>query len=162
MDYRPFTLEGNFLAAAAVHEMLLQSWAARPGTGGWGAIRIFPAMPWAWHEAGFTDLVAEGGHKVSARREHNVTTWFRIVAGAAGELRIRDNFGGRVLQWSGATPRKEGDDYVLTVQAGEVIEADLEKPAALPPRPPAPPAPADHWDGDVPLAPKHPGYRMMP
>ncbi|MCW5547759.1 MAG: glycoside hydrolase N-terminal domain-containing protein [Opitutaceae bacterium] len=165
MDYRPFTLEGNFLAAAAVQEMLLQSWAARPGTGGWGAIRIFPAMPWAWHEAGFTDLVAEGGHKVSARREHNATTWFRIVAGAAGELRIRDNFGGRIPQWSGATPRKDGDDYVFTVRAGEVIEASLAKPAALPPRPPAPPAPpapADHWDGDVPLAPKHPGYRMMP
>lgn len=25
-SYRPFTLEGNLLAAAAVHEMLLQSW----------------------------------------------------------------------------------------------------------------------------------------
>ena len=30
--YRPFTLEGNFLAMEAVHEMLLQSWSAHPGT----------------------------------------------------------------------------------------------------------------------------------
>ncbi len=29
--YRPFTLEGNFLAMHAVHEMLLQSWSATPG-----------------------------------------------------------------------------------------------------------------------------------
>ena len=28
--YRPFTLEGNFLAAQAVHEMLLQSWTPAP------------------------------------------------------------------------------------------------------------------------------------
>ena len=28
--YRPFTLEGNFLAMEAVHEMLLQSWSASP------------------------------------------------------------------------------------------------------------------------------------
>lgn len=34
MDYRPFTLEGNFLACATVHEMLLQSWDARPGDNG--------------------------------------------------------------------------------------------------------------------------------
>ena len=29
--YRPFTLEGNFLAAQAVQEMLLQSWSPTPG-----------------------------------------------------------------------------------------------------------------------------------
>ena len=29
--YRPFTLEGNFLAMQAVHEMLLQSWSADAG-----------------------------------------------------------------------------------------------------------------------------------
>ncbi len=162
LHYRPFTLEGNFLAAAAVHEMLLQSWSAQPGTGGWGALRIFPAMPWAWSGASFRDLVAEGGHRVSARRENNATTWFRIVAGGAGELGIRDNFEGRVPQWNRAGVTKRGDDYVLAVQPGDVIEAALEKPAARPPRPPAPPAPADHWEGGVPLAPKHPGYPMHP
>ena len=162
LEYRPFTLEGNFLAAATVHEMVLQSWAARPGNGAWGPIRLFPAMPWKWHDASITDLVAEGGHKVSAKRERNATTWFRIVAGAAGELRVRDNFGGRTPQWSGATPVKRGEDFVFTVRTGEVIEATLPKPAALPPPPPAPPAPADHWDGEIPLAPKHPGYPMYP
>ncbi len=153
-DYRPFTLEGNFLADAAVHEMLLQSWDARPGAGGWGTIRVFPATPWAWPEAAFTDLVAEGGHKVSARRENNATVWLRVVAARAGELRIRDNFGGRAPVWSRAGVNKSGDDFVFTVQAGEVVEATLTKPAARP----APPANA--YLDDVPKPPKDMGTRM--
>ncbi|MEI7437615.1 MAG: glycoside hydrolase N-terminal domain-containing protein, partial [bacterium] len=76
--YRPFTLEGNFLAMEAVHEMLLQSWSPAPGSRETGVIRIFPAMPWRWHVAAFEDLRAEGGHRVSAKRENNATTWFRI------------------------------------------------------------------------------------
>jgi alpha-L-fucosidase 2 len=160
MDYRPFTLEGNFLACAAVHEMLLQSWAVHPGTGEWGPIRVFPAMPWRWHEAAFTDLVAEGGHKVAARRENNATVWLRVTASADGEVRIRDNFDGRTPQWNRAVTHRDGADFVFVVGQGEVIEATLPKPAGLPPAPPPPPAPADHWDGDMPLAPKDPGINM--
>lgn len=155
MDYRPFTLEGNFLAMAAVHEMLLQSWDAKPGTGGWGAIRIFPAMPWRWHAAEFADLVAEGGHRVSARRENNATVWLRVVAGPGGTVRIRDNFGGRVPQWSGATPVREGHDWVFDVRAGGVIEAMLPRPDTIPP------APADAFLDEVPPAPAHPGFPMV-
>ncbi len=153
-DYRPFTLEGNFLACAAVHEMLLQSWDAYPGTGEWGPIRVFPAMPWRWHDAAFTDLVAEGGHKVSARRENNATTWLRVVAGRAGELRIRDNFGGRTPAWSKGGVKKSGEDFVFTVKPGDVIEATLPKPAA------PPPAPANAFLDDVPKPPQNPGTRM--
>jgi alpha-L-fucosidase 2 len=156
LDYRPFTLEGNFLACAAVHEMLLQSWSAKPGTGEWGAVRIFPAMPWRWHEASFTDLVAEGGHRVSARRENNATTWLRIVAGRDGELRVRDNFGGRAPAWRGAKPaRKEGDDFVFAVKAGDVLEATLAKPVQFPA------APANAFLNDVPKPPKDPGVHMV-
>ncbi len=133
--YRPFTLEGNFLAMQAVHEMLLQSWDARPGTGS-GTIRLFPAMPWSWHDASFEDLRAEGGHRVSARRRNNATIWFRIVAAPWSEVRIRDNFGGRVPHWVHGKPVKEGNDYVATLWPGEVLEATLPEPAA----PPAPPA----------------------
>ena len=154
-DYRPFTLEGNFLACAAVHEMLLQSWDAKPGTGGWGTIRVFPAMPWRWHDAAFTDLVAEGGHKVSARRENNSTVWLRVVAGRAGELRIRDNFGGRPSEWSRPGVKREGNDFVFTVAPGDVIEAKLAKATTIPS------APANAFLDDVPKAPKNFGTRMV-
>lgn len=156
LDYRPFTLEGNFLACAAVHEMLLQSWSARPGTGAWGAVRIFPAMPWRWHDASFTDLVAEGGHRVSARRENNATTWLRLTAGQDGEVRVRDNFGGRAPEWRGVKPvRKDGDDFVFAVKGGDVIEATLPKTAAVPP------APADAFLDDVAQPPADMGAAMV-
>ena len=123
--YRPFTLEGNFLAMEAVHEMLLQSWSAEPGSGSTGVIRLFPATPWRWHTASFENLRAEGGHKVSARRENNATTWFRIVAGRDGFIRVRDNFGGRVPRWNCKGVKKVGADYEVEVKAGRSIEATL-------------------------------------
>ena len=135
MTYRPFTLEGNFLAMEAVHEMFLQSWSAKPGRGDPGVIRLFPATPWRWHEASFDDLRAEGGHRVSAKREHNATTWFRIVAGRDGIVTLRDNFGGREPKWSRGGVRKMGDNFELPMTRGEILEATLPKPENLPPAP---------------------------
>jgi alpha-L-fucosidase 2 len=134
--YRPFTLEGNFLAMQAVHEMLLQSWSAQPGSGEGGVIRLFPATPWRWHSASFEDLQAEGGHRVSARRENNVTTWFRIVAGRDGVIRVRDNFGGRVPRWNCKGVRKAEGNFEVEAKAGRSIEATLPGLEEIP----APPA----------------------
>jgi alpha-L-fucosidase 2 len=139
--YRPFTLEGNFLAMEAVHEMLLQSWASRPGSGQAGVIRLFPATPWRWHDVAFEDLRAEGGHKVSARRENGATTWLRVVAGKSGWIRIRDNFGGRAPNWSLEGVRKSGPDFEVYLRQGRAIEASLPRPAAPPPAPPNAAAP---------------------
>lgn len=133
--YRPFTLEGNFLAMHAVNEMLLQSWSPTPGKRDTEIIRLFPATPWRWHDASFIKLRAEGGHIVSARRENNSTTWFRITAGRDGVLRIKDNFGGRSVSWKGGTPEKQDGIYQIKVRKGEVIEGALEKPTAIPDAP---------------------------
>ena len=62
---RAFTLEGNFAAAQAVHEMLLQSWG--------NLIRIFPATPEEWSDVSFSQLRAEGGFIVSAERKGGKT-----------------------------------------------------------------------------------------
>jgi alpha-L-fucosidase 2 len=70
-------------------------------------------------------LRAEGGHKVSARRENNATTWFRIVAGRDGLIRVRDNFGGRVPRWNCTGVKKVGADFEVEVKAGRSIEATL-------------------------------------
>lgn len=133
--YRPFTLEGNLLSMHAVNEMLLQSWSPTPGKRDTEIIRLFPSTPWRWHGASFTNLRAEGGHVVSARRENNATTWFRITAGRDGVLRIKDNFGGRPVSWKGGTPEKQGDLYQFKLRKGMVIEGSLEKPAAIPAAP---------------------------
>jgi len=135
MTYRPFTLEGNFLAMAAVHEMLLQSWDAQPGSSAPGAVRLFPATPWRWHDASFADLRAEAGHRVSARRENNATTWFRIVAGIDGVLRIRNNFGGRAPEWSRKGVREAGDSFEIVMKRGEALEGTLPRPGSVPAAP---------------------------
>ena len=130
--YRPFTLEGNFLAMEAVHEMLLQSWSATPGNRGAGAIRIFPATPWRWHDASFDDLRAEGGCCVSAKRRNNATIWFRVVAGKDGVVKIRDNFGGRQPNWNRDRVKKVGENFEVDLKRGETVEAGLDTPMEIP------------------------------
>jgi alpha-L-fucosidase 2 len=133
--YRPFTLEGNFLAAQAVQEMLLQSWSPTPGRRDTEVIRIFPATPWRWHDASFRELRAEGGYRVSARRENNATTWFRVVAARDGVVRIHDNFDGRTPRWSIPGVARVGDRYEVRLSKGQAVEAALAKPAAIPAAP---------------------------
>ncbi len=136
MTYRPFTLEGNFLAAQAVQEMLLQSWSPTPGRGEGALIRLFPATPWRWGQAAFANLRAEGGHRVSARRENHATVWLRIEAGQDGTVRLRDNFGGRTPRWNREPTRKTGEAFEFDLRQGEVVEATLPKPGQPAPRPP--------------------------
>ena len=165
--YRPFTLEGNFLAMEAVHEMLLQSWSANPGSRDAGVIRLFPATPWRWHNASFDDLRAEGGHRVSARRENNATTWFRIVAGRDGLIRVRDNFGGRVPRWNRSGVKKVNGNFEITCKAGATIEATLPAPKEIPAAPANVASPVESSTGSglrtpTPGGLTPPGYRRLP
>lgn len=79
------TLEGNFAAGQAVHEMLLQSWG--------GKLRIFPAMPEQWKDAAFDRLRAEGGFIVSARRVAGKTVTVTITATVDQSLQLINPFG---------------------------------------------------------------------
>jgi len=123
--YRPFTLEGNFLASQAVHEMLLQSWSPTPGKVRTGVLRIFPAVPKKWADASFINLRAEGGYKVSAVRKNNLTARFSIIASRAGRLRIKDNFDGRKPKWNVRNVSKTGDVYEVTLVKGQKLTAEF-------------------------------------
>ncbi|MCA8978198.1 MAG: glycoside hydrolase N-terminal domain-containing protein [Planctomycetes bacterium] len=125
--YRPFTLEGNFLAAQAVHEMLLQSQG--------GTVRLFPAMPWRWHDAEFERLRAEGGWIVSAVRQDNHLAWARIEATRAATLRLRDQLDGRVPVFSRAGVTRDGDDWIVAMAKGEVVELTFGDRPEIPPKP---------------------------
>ena len=108
-----------------------------------GAIRLFPATPWRWHSASFENLRAEGGCKVSARREHNATIWFRILPGRDGLIWVRDNFGGRLPRWNCAGVKKQGADFAIEVKAGRSIEATLPGLEEIPAPPPDLAAPVE-------------------
>lgn len=130
--YRPFTLEGNFLAMETVHEMLLQSWAPNPSSDPTPVIRIFPAMPKAWSDASFTNLSAEGGFLVTAKREHRSTTWFRIEATQTGLLRLKCNFGGRKVTFNSSQVVRKQGCYEIAMKAGDVLEGVFDVPAGKP------------------------------
>ncbi len=110
--YRPFTLEANFGAAQAIHEMLLQSWG--------GKIRIFPAVPSNWQDVSFRDLRAEGGFIISAERKAGKTVSVRIKATAAGKLVLKDPFNGDPAKWNRKI-KKDGDYYKCTLKAGQEL-----------------------------------------
>lgn len=100
--YRPFTLEGNFAAAAGVQEMLLQSHG--------GKIRVFPAIPQPWKDVSFTTLRTEGAFLVSAKRSSGATREVELVGEKGGPCRLISPFSGRELVLS----LEQGERLVLT------------------------------------------------
>ncbi len=87
--YRPFTLEGNFAAAAGVQEMLLQSHRGR--------IEVFPAVPGSWRDVAFTTLRAQGAFLVSADRRDGVVRHVEIQSEVGGACRLLSPWSGREL-----------------------------------------------------------------
>ena len=101
--YRPFTLEGNFAAAAGLQEMLLQSYS--------GTVRLFPAIPADWTDVSFRTLRAEGAFLVSAERKDGLTQRVEITAEKAGTLRLEDPFAGAPYTLTGARLQDVATDH---------------------------------------------------
>lgn len=81
---RPFTLEGNFCAADALQEMLLQSED--------GILDLFPAIPDEWYSepVSFTNFRAEKGLLISASLDSGTLTELRIAApGTVSDTRLK-------------------------------------------------------------------------
>jgi alpha-L-fucosidase 2 len=110
--YRPFTLEGNFLAMDAIHEMLLR--------GSDEPIEIFPSVPREWNDVEFDRLRAVGGLIVSARRAAGKTVSVAITSTKGGAFTIVDPFGDGDTSWSHSFER---NDSLLTFhpEPGETL-----------------------------------------
>jgi alpha-L-fucosidase 2 len=103
--YRPFTLEGNFAAAAGVQEMLLQSQR--------GVVRVFPAIPDAWRDVSFRTLRAEGAVLVSATKKAGRVEMVEVQSERGGPCRL-------VSPWTGETMTlnlRRGERRVLRAPA---------------------------------------------
>lgn len=79
--YRPFTLEGNFAFAQAVHELLIQTRNA--------VIEVFPAVPESWKNIAFHTLRTEGAFLVSAVKKNAVVSEVKVTAEKGGELLLK-------------------------------------------------------------------------
>ncbi len=104
--YRPFTLEGNFAAAAGVQEMLLQSHRGR--------IEVFPAVPDSWRAVAFTTLRAQGAFLVSAERRDGVTDHVEIQSEKGGSCRLLSPWNGEELNFV----MRPGEKIVFTKASG--------------------------------------------
>lgn len=103
--YRPFTLEGNFAFAQAVHELLIQTRQ--------GVITLFPATPAEWRQAAFQQLRCEGGVLVSATMREGKVTQLVLKAEQAGPVKVKLPFASFLL--AGRQRPYEAKDGVLTV-----------------------------------------------
>ncbi len=109
--YRPFTLDANFGASQAIHEMLMQSWG--------GTIRIFPSVPKEWKNFSFEKLRAEGGFVVSAEMKEGKMTKVEITATVDRTLRLRNNFPPE-LKWNRSV-KSDGQDLIVELKAGQTL-----------------------------------------
>ncbi|MEJ2702205.1 MAG: hypothetical protein P8Z79_07155, partial [Sedimentisphaerales bacterium] len=114
--YRPFTLEGNFAAAAGLQQMLLQSYS--------GTIRLFPAVPASWKDVSFKMLRAEGAFLVSAIRRNGSVQTVEITPEKGGFCRLENPFGGADYETSGISRDaigRDGNDLLIRTRPGQKI-----------------------------------------
>jgi hypothetical protein len=110
-------METPLAGAQAIHEMLLQSWGE--------TLRIFPALPSAWKDVVFRDLLAEGAFLVSAKRSGGKTTFVRIESKAGEPATLHLGDGELALASAELAERVEKlgpGRYKLGLRKGERIE----------------------------------------
>ena len=78
-----YQIDGNFGAAAAIAEMLLQ--------GDNGRLRLLPALPAQWSSGSFRGLCVRGGFSVSAAWKNGKVYELLIFSRAGGKLSIAEN-----------------------------------------------------------------------
>ena len=129
-------IETPLAGAATLHEILLQSWTLEPfGT----HIRVFPAVPKAWQEASFDNLLAEGAFEVSALRRSGKTKFVQIKSHAGAPCRVSTGLeepiiasGSRSFKVTSETDRNGKRVTTIDLHKGETV---LLTSAKSPPSP---------------------------
>ena len=109
--YKPFTLEGNFAFAAALQEMLIQSYS--------GTVTLFPAIPKTWKDLSFYRLRTENGFVVSAEMKGGKVVKVRIESDKGGTIRLANPFHSD-FKWN-KKYKKEHNTLIIDCAPNEVI-----------------------------------------
>jgi len=117
--HQPYTMEAECGVAAAVTEMLLQSWGGR--------VRLFPAIPRDWGDVSYRRLLAEGGIEVSATREAGATVGVELLSKKEQTVCVRGV--SERAAWSGAVQVEwTGDEWRVHLKAGQTASAVAQPP----------------------------------
>lgn len=111
-----FTLEANFGFAAALQEMLLQSYN--------GTIRVFPAIPASWKNVSFDKLRAEGAFLVTSKISGGIIEFVNLTSEKGGTCTIENPWPGKTVTIFRDDKNPEdtgGDTIVIKMSAGEKI-----------------------------------------
>jgi hypothetical protein len=109
------TFESPVSACRAALDMYIQSWGNK--------IRIFPAIPDAWKDACFSNLRAEGGFLISAKRTNGKTVFISITSEAGEPCVIKTDLenlivsNGKVLKIN----KLSAQEYYIEIKKGETI-----------------------------------------
>lgn len=109
-------IETPLSAAASLQEMMLQSW----GTGFDNTLRVFPAMPAAWKEASFHNMLAEGGFLVSAARHEGKTAFINVRSLSGEPLKLKLESG---QKWDLRGSRR----FKVQNRGNDILSIDLKK-----------------------------------
>lgn len=119
-------IETPLAAATSIQELYLQYWN--------NTVRVFPAVPSNWSNAGFENMRTEGAFLLSAVRKDGLTRWVKIESLNGGALQIKPGLKGAVKLIADGTVKlaDQGNQvYRITVPKGKsailyVEEADLK------------------------------------
>lgn len=107
------TFESPIASSRAALDMLMQSWG--------GKIRIFPAWPSTWKDAGFYGLRAEGAFLVSAVKRYGITRFISIKSLAGEPCIIKCDLKGtiKLLASKNVSMQRRGELIALNLPKGE-------------------------------------------
>ncbi len=109
-------IETPLSGAESIHYMLLQCHR--------DTVRVFPAIPDAWRDVTFANLLAEGAFEVSGKRENGRNQWVQITSQAGQPLRVIPNLPGPVKFHSEQPIQVEAAAnglYTINLQAGASV-----------------------------------------
>ena len=130
---KEFSINGGFGAAAALLEMLLQSWT--------GIIEVFPALPDHWQDAYFENLRTEGAFLISSQLSEGKISFIDVTSEIGGMCRVHNPWStcasvtsfseGKICLIEGDTlefSTCKGDSFRLTPEAVQTDNSELNPP----------------------------------